>query len=84
MSMCCLTISPAIEPSQGLDGFQRAALCLYVAELRRTIIVNQQDREELKSSAERTMMSIGNFRPKLSRWRIFLAHFGATSDKPIV
>jgi hypothetical protein len=55
MSMCCLIILPATKPSPILTLSLRCSVSR-VSELRRTI--NQQNREELKSSAETTTISI--------------------------
>ena len=89
--MYCLTILPAIEPSPPNLPFSMRCSVSCVSELRRAF--NQQDREELKSSAEMTMATaipIGKLDQSCHDGACFLAlwdpgaHFGATSDKTIV
>lgn len=55
-NMCCHAILPAIEPSS-ISTFSMRYSVSYVSELRRTVIVNQQDHKGMK----RTMISIGKF-----------------------
>jgi len=66
-SMSCLDILPAIKTLPNLDVLNALALCLVI----------NKTHEELKSSAETTMISIGKLDQKLSRWRVFASPCGS-------